>query len=26
MEENAIKYDSECIRRRQMFFDKLKHF
>ena len=26
MEENAMKYDSECIRRRQMFFDKLKHF
>ena len=26
MEENAMKYDSECIRRRQMFFDRLKHF
>lgn len=26
LEENAVKFDSECIRRRQMFFDKLKHF
>lgn len=26
LEDNAIKFDSECIRRRQMFFDKLKHF
>ena len=26
LETNALKFDSECIRRRQMFFDKLKHF
>lgn len=26
LEDNAFKFDSECIRRRQMFFDKLKHF
>lgn len=26
LEETAVKFDSECIRRRQMFFDKLKHF
>ena len=26
LEDNAVKFDSECIRRRQMFFDKLKHF
>lgn len=26
LEDNAMKYDSECIRRRQMFFDKIKHF
>ena len=25
-ETNAVTFDSECIRRRQMFFDKLKHF
>lgn len=25
-EENAIKYDAECIKRRQIFFDKLKQY
>ena len=25
-ETNAVTFDSECIRRRQMFFDKMKHF
>jgi len=25
-EENALVFNTECIRRRQMFFDKLKHF
>lgn len=25
-EDNAVKYDSECIRRRQLFFDKLKRY
>ena len=26
LEDNPMKFDTECIRRRQMFFDKLKHF
>ena len=26
LEDNAIKYDAECIRRRQQFFDKLKQY